>query len=379
MSITHPSGTLPALASRRVPFLELRIDDEQERHRLLEAIEKVLTHGRLVLGPEVDHFERRLADRCGRRFGVAVNSGSTALWLGLRAVGIGPGDEVITTPLSWVATANAIALTGATPVFADIGDDLNLDPETIEALITPRTRAIVPVHFTGRPCNMDAMTAIAERYGLLIVEDAAQAFDATWRGRRVGSFGAVGCFSMNAMKVFAACGDAGGVVTDREDVYQSLVRLRYNGTVNREVCVEKALNGRIDPLQAAILLQRLDDLPMRIQKRRQVSTWYTERLAGLVEVPPMRANEEHVWYTYQIRTSRRDELMTFLDARGIQSRIQHPYLIPEQPPYRACVGQCPNARRLVKQILCLPVTERVTLDDVEYVVAAIREFHGCAG
>ena len=353
--------------------------DAAQRQRLLSAIDTVLQHGRLVLGPEVQELERRVAARCGRKYAVGVDSGSTALLLGLRSVAIGPGDEVITTPLSWIATANAIAVAGATPVFADIGDDLNLDPTRVRELVTPRTRAIVPVHWTGKVCRMHALMEIADRHGLAVVEDAAQAFDASRHGRKAGSFGEVGCFSMNAMKVFAACGDAGMVVTDREDVYQRLLALRYNGTVNREKCVDVSLNGRLDTVQAAILLQRLEHVEGIIERRREVAGWYGEHLEGVVETPREAPGERDAWYTYTIRADRRDELKAFLESRGIETRIHHPYLMPEQPVYReAAQGKFPNAQRLVSRVLCLPSTEKITRAEVEYVAACIREFYGAA-
>jgi dTDP-4-amino-4,6-dideoxygalactose transaminase len=358
-----------------VRFLALEIDDEARMHRLLGAVERVLRHGRLVLGPEVEEFERRLAERCGRQFAVALNSGSTALWLGLKSLSIGPGDEVITTSLSWIATANAIALTGATPVFADINEDLNIDPESVRSLVSDRTKALLPVHYTGKMCDMAAIEQIARAHGLVIVEDAAQAFDATRDGRRAGGSGTVGCFSMNAMKVYAACGDAGAVVTDDAGVAERLRRLRYNGTINREECVETALNGRIDPLQAAILLERLDDVAEIVARRQQVADWYTERLRGLVETPPATVGGRDVWYTYQIRVARRDELKAFLEARGIEARIQHPILMPDQPIYRHCRADTSKAKRIVREILCLPSTQRMTLSDVEYVCACVEDFH----
>jgi dTDP-4-amino-4,6-dideoxygalactose transaminase len=262
-------------------------------------------------------------------------------------------------------------------VFADIGDDLNIDPGSVSALITSRTKAILPVHYTGKICRIDDLTAIVRSHGLAIVEDSAQAFGATWRGRRSGSFGRLACFSMNPMKVFAACGEAGMVLTDDHELYERLVALRYNGTVNRETCVEPSLNGRLDTLQAAILLRRLRDVDSLIQKRRDIAAEYSAQLAGLVDVPREAVGERDVFYTYTIRTSKRDELKAFLESRGVETKIQHPYLMPEQPAYRNNVrGHFPNASRLVKQVLCIPVHEKLSFDDVHYVVDCIREFFG---
>jgi dTDP-4-amino-4,6-dideoxygalactose transaminase len=361
---------------KRVPFLDLRVSDENERRELLTAVDKVFVHGRMVLGPEVQELERQIAARCGRRYAVGVNSGTDALYLGLKSLGIGPGDEVITTVLSWIATANAIALTGATPVFADINDDLNIDPERARASITSRTKAIMPVHYTGKVCQMCALMRMAEERGLLVIEDASQAFDARSQGRRAGSFGVIGCFSMNPMKVLAACGEAGMLVTDREDLYERLVALRYNGTVNREECIEFSLNGRLDTLQAAILLRRLARVEQIIQKRRQIAAWYDAQLAGVVGISVEAEGEEDVYYTYQIRATRRDELKAFLETRGIETKIQHPILMADQPAYQGLArGEFPNARRLVKEILCIPTHEKLTRADVNWTATSIQEFY----
>lgn len=361
--------------TKRVPFLDLRVADDQQRSALLRAVDTVLRHGRIVLGPEVEEFEHQIAARCNRKFAVGVNSGSDALLLGLLSLGVGPGDEIITTALSWVATANAIALAGATPVFADIGADLNLDPACVERLITSRTKAIMPVHYTGKPCDMAALSHLAEKHGLLLVEDAAQAFGARFDGQPVGSFGTIGCFSMNPMKVLAACGEAGAVVTDREDIYQRLISLRYNGTINREVCVEPSRNSRLDTLQAAILLVRLSELDQVIHHRRDVASWYDDRLAGVVECPQKREREFDVYYTYTIRTDRRDELKAYLESQGIETKIQHPRLMPQQPAYQEHVrGHFPNAERQVQRILCIPAHEKLARSDVDYVADHIQRF-----
>lgn len=362
--------------SKRVPFLDLRITDDKERQELLEAMNIVFQHGRIVLGPEVNELEGMIASRCCRKYAVGVNSGTDALFLGLKSLGIGPGDEVITTALSWIATANSIALTGATPVFADIGDDLNIDPDSIRRLITPHTKAVMPVHYTGKICRMPKLMKIAKEHNLFIIEDAAQAFDARYDGRRAGSFGDIACFSMNPMKVLAACGEAGMILTDREDIYNKLLALRYNGTVNREVCIDVSLNGRIDTLQAAILLKRLKYVEQIIQKRREIASWYSEQLVGIVEFPKETEGEFDVYYTYTIRADKRDELKQYLEDNGIETKIQHPYLMPQQPAYRdKARGEYQNALRLVKHILCIPIHEKLIRDDVDYVVSRIFNFY----
>src|SRR5262249_19521492 len=218
MSVMHLEASRGVRRAPAVPqhvrYLDLSVHDPRERAAILGAVTDVLDHGRVVLGPEVIEFERRVAEFCQRRFCVGVGTGTDALILGVKALGIGPGDEVITTPLSWLATASAILLNGATPVFCDIDETLNIDPDTIEPLITSRTKAILPVHFTGRLARMPEITDIARRHGLLVVEDGSQAFGATVGERPCGAFGDLACISLNAMKILGGLGDAGVILTD---------------------------------------------------------------------------------------------------------------------------------------------------------------------
>ena len=363
--------------TRKVPFLDLRVPLDK-RQTILAAIDKVLQHGRFILGPEVTEFEAAIAQQCQRKFAVGVGSGTDALFLGLKALGIQPGDEVITTSLSWIATTNAIAMTGATVVFADIGDDLNIDPLSVERLITSKTRAIVPVHYTGKVANMNSLMQLAKKHRLKIVEDAAQAFGATYHGRPSGSFGDVACFSMNPMKIFAACGEAGVVLTDDEETYQRLIPLRYNGTINKEKCISTSMNCRLDTIQAAVLLERLKDVDENVAKRREIASLYGKKLSSYVRTPVELSHERDVYYTYQIQTPKRDELKQFLEERGIEVKIQHPFLMCEQPIYdRYLHAPVPNAKRLVREILCLPMHEKLSVEEQEYVIEMIANFfHG---
>jgi dTDP-4-amino-4,6-dideoxygalactose transaminase len=362
------------IALKKVPFLDLRVPPE-ERKAILQSIDAVLTHGRLVLGPEVTELENTIAKYCRKKFAVGMNSGTDALFLALKALGIGPGDEVITTSLSWVATANAIAMTGATLVFADIGNDLNIDPASVGQLITSKTKAIVPVHYTGKICNMKALQDLADRHQIKIVEDAAQAFGALYEGRPAGSFGSVACFSMNPMKIFAACGEAGMVLTDDEAVYDQLIVLRYNGTINKEKCIATSLNGRLDTIQAAILLHRLQNVDSIIARRRQIAQYYNERLPHCIRMPIEQPNQRDIYYTYMIQTERRDELKKHLEENGVETKIQHPFLMPQQPIYQKYLRKpVKNAERIVREILCLPVHEKLSNDDLDYVVQCIENF-----
>lgn len=375
MGITGSMG-LP----RRIPFLDLRIQCQEKRKVLLEAIDQVFQHGRLVMGPEVEQLESTVASLCGRKYAVGVNSGTDALYLALRCLGIESGDEVLVPALSWIATANAVALTGARPVFCDIRDDLNIDPEGLESHIDLRTKALLVVHFTGKVCEMREILNISKKYNLWVIEDAAQAFGARKFGVCAGSFGDLGCFSMNPMKVFAACGEAGMITVDQTELYEKLLALRYNGTLNRETCISPSLNSRLDTIQAAILLKRLDRLKDIVQRRRANARFYDEQLGDIVEVPIEAEDAEDVFYTYTIKADRRDALKAYLEDKGIETKIQHPILMPRQPAYvNGVKGAFRNAEKLLERILCIPVHEKLEPADLDYVAHCIRSFYEGTG
>jgi dTDP-4-amino-4,6-dideoxygalactose transaminase len=360
----------------RVPFLDLRLSNSSELPLILSSVQRVLEHGRLVMGPEVEKLELEIANYCSRKYAVSVGSGTDALYLGLRALDIGKGDEVITTSLSWIATANAIALTGATPVFADILDDLNIDPSSVESLVTERTKAILAVDYTGRICNIDELTKIAEKYNLYLIEDGSQSFGAEYQDQKCGSFGVLSAISHNPMKVFAACGEAGSILCDDPKIYERLVSLRYNGTINRETCMEPSLNGRMDTLQAAILLERLKSLSNLINKRRENARFYNETLSDYVTIPLNSSDRKDVYYTYTIRSKERDKLKDFLESKGIETKIQHLLLMPCQPAYSNNTrGVWANGEKLVKEILCIPVHEKLTNEQKLYVVEMTKKFY----
>lgn len=360
---------------RKIPFLDLRVTDPDERQDILDAVARVLDHGRIVTGPEVAEFEERIAAYCGRRFCVGVGTGTDALILGLKSLGIGPGDEVITTPLSWLATGSAILLNGATAVFCDIDQTLNMDPATIEPLITPRTKAIMPVHFTGAVCSMDEIRAIADRHGLLVIEDGSQAFGATFRGKPTGAFGDMACISMNAMKVLGGMGDAGVVLTDDEAIATSLRALRHSGVVDREYCLRLSHNCRLDTVQAAVLLKRLDRLPHLIERRRRIAERYRQSLADVVTLPPDSPDHRHVYYTFPIRSPWRDALKAHLEGHGVETKIQHPVLMNDQPAFQGVSrGTSPQAAVLIREILCIPASEKLTDAEQDIVIETVRSF-----
>lgn len=371
--------TSASMTKRHVRFLDLSVKDAEQRDAILAAVANVLTHGRVVLGPEVEVLERRVAELCLRRFCIGVGTGTDALILGLKALGIGPGDEVITTPLSWLATGTSILLNSATPVFADVDETLNIDPATIAPLITPRTKAILPVHFTGRLARMDEICAIGREHGLKVVEDGSQAFGATLGGQPCGSFGDMACISMNAMKIMGGLGDAGVVLTDDAGVAERLQRLRHSGVVDRDYCMELSHNSRLDTLQAAVLLDRLQRYPAIVARRRAIAASYDEALRPFVEVPPRMQGYNDVFYSYTIRSPRRDALRAHLTALGIETKIQHPILMNDQPAFQGKVrGESPRAAALVQQILSIPAHEKLTEEEQDYVIAGVAGYFGAA-
>jgi dTDP-4-amino-4,6-dideoxygalactose transaminase len=372
----------PTLPNPRVRFRDLSIQDAALRARLLHVVDELLRDGRLLMGPAVEQWEELMAGYCGARYCVGVSSGTDAIYLALRAFDIGPGDEVIVPAMSWIATANAVILAGATPVFADVGDDLNIDVSDAEAAITANTRAILPVHYTGRLCDMTSIGALAERHGLLVIEDAAQAFGAADDSGRAGGFGHAAAFSLNPMKVFPGFGEVGAVLVDDPGICERLRAMRYLGTVNKEVCVEPSLNHKIDTIQAAMMLVSYECVEPALVRRLEIASRYCERLKDLVgcpEAPRSTTDRRCVFFDYTITTPRRTDLRRLLEDEGIEVKIRHPLLMSQQPVYQHLNARpLPNAERLVKQILSLPIHEKLTDDQIEYVADTISSFYSTA-
>lgn len=361
---------------RAVRFMDLRISKE-ERGKLLDSLNRVFDSGYFINGVELESFEKEIASFHQRKYAIGVCSGTGSLYYGLRALGIGSGDEVITTALSWIATANAIACTGAIPIFADINGDLNLNPKSVESLITSKTKAILPVHYAGRVCAIEEILAIARKHNLLVIEDASQAIGAKKDGRFAGSFGDIACFSLNPMKVLGALGEAGVILCDKEAIQEKIKILRYNGTIHKETCVEISMNGRMDTLQAAILLERLKTFEEIIKRRQAIAYKYHDALKDIVEIPLEKNGESNSWYSYTIQTDARDGLKEFLEQNRIETKIQHPILMPLQPAYQKyTTTTISNAKRIVERILCIPAHEKLTEQEQDYVIDKIRKFYG---
>jgi dTDP-4-amino-4,6-dideoxygalactose transaminase len=367
------------MALQPVPYIDLVAQHSVLRHELLDAIGRVLDHGQFILGPEVEEFEDAFAKLCGTRHAVSVASGTDALVLALRVLEIGPGDEVITAPNSFVASASAIALVGARPVFVDVRDDYNIDPDLIAAAVTRRTRALLPVHLTGRPAAMHDICALASSRGLAVIEDCAQAVFAELGGRRVGSFGDLGCFSLHPLKTLNAIGDAGIVTTDDEGMARRLHQLRNIGLEKRDDAVMWSSNSRLDTVQAAALLVKLRYAESWTEARRRNAREYRTALGDVdgIVVPTERPDEFSVYHTFVIEADDRDALRAQLAAVGIGTAVHYPVPIHLQTAARSLGygrGDFPVAERQAERIVSLPVYPELTERQREFVASEIRSF-----
>ena len=363
----------------RVPYVNLALQHQSIKAQLLAAVEGVLDHGSFILGPEVSAFEERFAAYCGTRYAIGIDNGTSALLLMLRALGISHGDEVITAPNSFLASASCVALVGARPVFVDVRDDYNIDPDLLEDAITPRTRAIIPVHLTGRPADMNPILEVANRHGLYIVEDCAQAVGARYHGRRVGSLGVAGCFSLHPLKTLNAAGDGGVVTTDDPGLYEKLRKARNHGLRNRDECEFWSPNCRLDTIQAAMLLVKMDYLDQWTEARRANAAFYQDQLRGIVRVPEDKPHEYAVYHTFVIQAERRDELQRYLLEWGVETKVHYPIPIHLQDAakdFGYSPGSFPVTERQVEHILSLPVYPELTEQQRQGVVSAIRAFYG---
>ena len=355
----------------RVPFLALRPGPDAPAVRA--AIDRVIERGWFILGPELSAFEQEFAAASGARHAVGVGTGTDAIALTLRALGIGPGDEVVTSPLSAAYSALAILMAGATPVFADISPDrLTLDPAACEAAITSRTAALLPVHLYGQPADMPAFEAIARRHDLALVEDACQAHAASSAGRPVGTFGAAGAFSFYPTKNLGALGDAGAVITNDAALAEKIGRLRNGGQTDRYRHVEFGVNSRLDEMQAAVLRARLPLLPAWTARRRELAARYRRALEGASIVVPPECDPGHAYHLFTVRSSDRQGFQTALTASGIETLVHYPIPIPRQDAFAfLSPAACPVADRVCAEICSLPLHPFLSDADVDTVVDAV--------
>lgn len=361
-----------------IPYTDLAAQYAEERADVLACVERVFSRGDFIGGADIAALEDELAAFCGRKHAIALNSGTDALVLSMGALGIGRGDEVITPANSFIASTAAIVHLGATPVFVDVRDDQNIDPAAVAAAITPRTRAVMPVHLTGRVADMEPILAIARRHGLAVVEDAAQSIGSRYQGRPSGGFGDAGCFSTHPLKNLNAAGDGGFVVCDDDRMAAFIRRIRNHGLVDRNTVERFGVVSRMDTLQAALLRLRLPRLPSVIERRRRNAALYRSLLdPACVFNPPCRAEEFNTFHLFVIQTDRRDELRDFLAAHGIGSGVHYPIPIHLQPAAADLgwkAGSLPQTERQAGRILSLPVHQFLSPAQIETVAATVNGF-----
>lgn len=355
-----------------IPFLNLKPGPDAADVRA--AIERVIDRGWFVLGPELDAFEHEFAAACGAAHAVGVGTGTDAIALAVRACGIGPGDEVITAPLSAAYSALAVMMAGARPVFADIDPArLTLDPKAAAAAVTAKTRAIMPVHLYGQPAAMRDIMNVAARHNLVVIEDCCQAHGATCDGRPVGSFGTAAAYSFYPTKNLAALGDGGAITTSDSALAARVKRLRNGGQTDRYHHGEFGINSRLDEVQAAILRARLRWLPTWTAERRQLATEYRKQLTGAAVTVPPELDPGHVYHLFPILSTERDELQARLKSRGVETLIHYPVPIPRQPALASeRPADCPAADRVCDQVLSLPLHPGMALPVVAEVASALH-------
>lgn len=360
----------------KVSYVNLPAQWEQEKKELLPVIENVLASGNYIGGKIVEEFEAKVLAFTGAKHCVALNSGTDALVFGLLALGVQPGDEVITPPNSFVASTAAIAIVGAKPVFVDVLPDQNIDPAKVEEAITAKTKAIMPVHLTGRMARMDEITAIAERHGISIIEDGAQSIGSRYKDRASGTWGKIGCFSAHPLKNLNACGDAGFLVTDDDAIADRIRLMRNHGLVDRNTVQRFGYVSRMDTIQAAILSYRIDKLNEVSRKRRSNAAKYTELLdPSKVFVPAEQSLEYNTYHTFVIQVNHRDELKKALEEAGIETSIHYPVPIHLQPAAQYLghgAGSFPVTEKQAERILTLPVNQFLSEEEVVHIANLVN-------
>jgi dTDP-4-amino-4,6-dideoxygalactose transaminase len=361
-----------------VPFLDLKAQYQSIKPEIDAAVARVLGSTQFVLGPDVTEFETGFAAYCQTRHCVAVNSGTSALHLALLAAGVGPGDEVITVSMTFVATTAAIIYCGATPVFVDVDPERwTMDPALVEAAITPRTRAIVPVHLHGQMVDIDPILAIARRHRLFVIEDAAQAHGAEYKGRRAGSLGDIGCFSFYPGKNLGGYGEGGALVSDNVDLMQRVAVLRDWGQERKYRHVVAGYNYRMDGIQGAVLRVKLNYIEAWTDARRAIAARYDDLLSGSAYQPPARRpDSRHVYHVYAVALDRRDEVQAEMHAAGIVTGIHYPIPVHRQQAYAGVVRQpfpLPVTEALAARLLSLPIYAELGADQVTEVVRVLEQ------
>ncbi|MFA6078627.1 MAG: DegT/DnrJ/EryC1/StrS family aminotransferase [Candidatus Omnitrophota bacterium] len=365
------------------PLLDLKAQYKTIKRDVNKAVSMIMEEQSFILGKEVEELEKEIAAYCGTKYAVGVASGTDAIQLALKAAGVGPGDEVLTVPFTFIATAEAASNLGAKPVFVDI--DMKtyiMDPALIESKITPKTKAIIPVHLYGQCADMDRILAIAKKHGLPVIEDCAQAIGATYNGRKAGSMGLAGCISFFPSKNLGCFGDGGMVVTNDESIYKQVKLMRVHGSSTKYSHAIIGYNSRLDNLQAAVLRIKLRKLDGWADKRRQNGTYYDKAFSGLKDcvTPYVAKGNAHVYHQYVLLVSKdlRDKLIEFLNSKGIESRVYYPIPLHMQECYQPLgykVGDFPNSEKAALGTLALPVYPEMKSSDKKFIVDTVKAFY----
>lgn len=361
---------------KNIPYINLSISKKKYRNHISPLLEEVFLQGNFVGGRSIENFEKNFAEYCDSKYAIAVSSGTDALILALKAFDIGADDEVITVSNSFIATANAIAWLGAKPIFVDIKDDLLIDYSKIEDAITSKTKAIMPVHLMGLPCDMSEINKIAKKYKLKIIEDAAQSVGTTYKGKKTGSLGDIGCFSLHPLKNLSGIGDGGIITTNSREIAKKLMMLRNNGLKDRDNQEIIGIVARLDAIKAVVLNERLEKLNNIILKRIKKAQLYIHNLKGISSVEMINYSKQkvHTYHIFVIKVKKRDKLQRFLMKNGIETKIHYPKLIHTQKLYKNQKFNLPNSERLVKKILTLPIAN-VSKDEINYICKKIKDFY----
>lgn len=366
------------LKGRHIQFLDLKIESELKRRKLNQVFNQVLSSGQFILGKEVVNFEKSFANYLGIKFCVGVGNGLEALQISLIALGIGQDDEVITTPISAVATTLAILALGAKPVFVDTDDDGLINPDLIQSAITGKTKAIMPVHLYGQTVSLDKIQKICKKYRLFLIEDAAQAHGSSFKNKKLGTFGILGCFSFYPSKNLGALGDGGAVVTNSLKLATICKEIRDYGQKSKYLHKRLGLNSRLDELQAAFLNLKLKDLDKDNRKRQILAKRYLKNLSkikslGIVGSQNIKNSNLHL---FVVKTTKRYQLKKYLEQYNIQTLIHYPKIIPDQPFLEKEYGSInlSNARSFVKSCLSLPCNPKMSIVDVDFISSKIKEF-----
>ncbi len=364
----------------KVPFVNIPLQYQNLKEEILKTIDDVLSRGDLILRKDVEEFEKNIASFIGTKYAIGLNSGTDALFLSLKAAGIGLGDEVITVSHTFVASIAVIVNAGAKPILVDVKEDFTMDMDKLEEVITPKTKAVIPVHLNGRMCDMEKLMEIAQKHNLIVIEDAAQALGAKFKNKMSGSFGLAGGFSLYPFKVLGCFGD-GGIMTTNDDKIADKVRLlRDHGQKTKTEILCFGWNSRLDNIQATFLNLKFKYLPEWIKRRREIAVLYDKGLSDIAEIklPPAPDTDERyfdVYQNYVLKVQKRDELHNFLKERGVETLIKDPIANHRHPNLGLSHFQLPYSEKLAKEVISLPMYPELTQEQIEYVVGCLKEFY----